>query len=159
MGCAVCSSTTVCRAVELATQFHVCSDYVACLDRLKAVFSNEWGYDLDSLPGHSGRSNFKTSKVLYCHNSSWPTPPVPFPNKATNFALQTIISDFPSFSSSIIGLHSFMMLLRALLVRWGQKTLFPAGGAMSQLYWLSGRGTGHSRVLSISQIGSLIRRE
>ena len=50
MGCALCPSATVQRAVEQATQLLVCSGSLPWLDRLKAIFSGEQGYELGSLP-------------------------------------------------------------------------------------------------------------
>lgn len=62
--------------VELLNGLHsfLCAlAYVLWWDRLKTVFSNEQGYELESLPVCSGRSCFKTSKTLCCLKSSWPT--------------------------------------------------------------------------------------
>ena len=64
MGCALYSSAAVCRAIERATQHSVCSGWVPWLDRLKAVFSDEQGYALNSLPMGSGRSSSKAGKAL-----------------------------------------------------------------------------------------------
>ena len=64
MGCALCSGVTVRRAVGWAMQLAVCSGKTLWSSRLKAVFSNEWGYELVSLSGHN-RSSSKVAKVLY----------------------------------------------------------------------------------------------
>ena len=64
MGCVICLNTIVCRAGERAIQLLMCSGYAPWLERLKVVFTNSQCYELDSLPGYSGRSSSKASKAL-----------------------------------------------------------------------------------------------
>lgn len=45
---AVCSSVTVSRVVGWVMQLLVCFGWVPWSDRLKAIFSNGWGYKLVS---------------------------------------------------------------------------------------------------------------
>ena len=61
IGCVLCSSATVLRAVEEAVQLHLCSVWS---DRWKAVFSDEEGYGLYFLPRHSRCSCYKAGKVF-----------------------------------------------------------------------------------------------
>lgn len=56
------------------------------LDRLKAIFSDKWSYKLDCLPRCRGRNSSIVSKDVCCLYSSWPTPHVSWPNRATGFA-------------------------------------------------------------------------
>lgn len=53
---------------------------------------------------------------------------------------------------SATGPHSLQEFLPALLVRWGQNILSTSGRVMGRI------GRGHSRVLSISQMDSSLRR-
>lgn len=94
----LCSlSATVCRAIEWTTYLPMCSGLLPWLDRFKGVFSK-----LDFLPGWSSRSSSRTSRALF-HVLSWPTPQVPWLNRTTIFALQTISSIRPSLHSSASG--------------------------------------------------------
>lgn len=43
------SSASICRDVEWATDLLMCSGWVPRMDGLKAVLSDEWGNELDSL--------------------------------------------------------------------------------------------------------------
>lgn len=73
MGCVICLNIIVCRAGERAIQLLICSGYAPWLDRLKVVFNNEQCYELDSLPGYSGRSSSKARKiVVLTHANSRP---------------------------------------------------------------------------------------
>lgn len=53
------SSATVRKVDGWATKLLVCSGELPCLDRLKAVFSNGWGYELLFLPRQSGGNWFQ----------------------------------------------------------------------------------------------------
>ena len=53
------SSATVRKADGRATRLLVCSGELPWLDRLKAVFSNGWSYELLSLPRKSGGNWFQ----------------------------------------------------------------------------------------------------
>lgn len=55
----LCSNAFVCIAIKWAVQHLVYSGEVPRLDRLKVVFCDEWDYEFDSLPRHSGGSSSK----------------------------------------------------------------------------------------------------
>ena len=76
-GRALCVSTSMHRTIEWAMHLPVCSGYITWLNRLMAIFSNEWGYELDFLPGCSGRSSSKAARDLCYLSSSQPAPQVP----------------------------------------------------------------------------------
>ena len=68
------------------------------------------------------------------------------------FVLEVISSAHSPLGSSVIGLHCFQELSLALLVRWGQKTLFTEvglwftslfGHGQTRLYWLYWGKTPH----------------
>lgn len=115
------------------------------LDRLKDIFSNEWGYELEFPPGYSGRSNSNTRKAVRCLNASWPSSQVPLLNRSTGFAMWTVFFMHLPLGLSATGLHSFQMFSPAFLIRWSQKTDLPAGRAMSQPTCLCGSGRGTLR--------------
>ena len=74
------------------------------------------------------------------------------------FALEAIISACPLCGLSTIGMHSFQELLPVLLVRWGQKALATAGGAVIQLLpWAwSSQALGPANQIQIRQIRTLL---
>lgn len=76
------SSAAVNRTVEWAVQLPVCSGKFPWSERLNRIFSNEWECELDSVPGCSGRSSFKTGQALCCLNSGWLTSQVPWMSRA-----------------------------------------------------------------------------
>ena len=84
--CALCSRDTVSRAFGMGYAIHVFSGWVPWLARLKAIFSNEQGYELVSLPRRSGgtSSSLATLSVVLLWQ---PAPQVPWLNGATGFAL------------------------------------------------------------------------
>lgn len=102
------------------------------MDRLKAVFSDEWDNELDSLQRHSRENISITNKILCCLKSAGT--PGSLAEQATGFTLQTIDSVWPFLSSSATGPHSFQELSLAFLVRWGWKTLSVVGGAVIQFF-------------------------
>lgn len=63
-GCALCVSTSMHRTTEWAMHLPMCSGCITWMNRLMVIFSNEWGYELVSLPGHSERISSKASKAL-----------------------------------------------------------------------------------------------
>ena len=81
-GATLYSSAAVNRTVEWAVQLPVCSGKVPWSQRLNRIFSNEWECELDSVPGCSGRSSFKTGQALCCLNSGWLTSQVPWMSRA-----------------------------------------------------------------------------
>lgn len=91
------------------------------MDSLKAILSDELSYELDSLPGCSGKSNVKTGEIL-CYLKLIHIPSS-LAKKVIGFALQTLGSACPSVTLSAIEPHSFQGLLPVLL-RWGWKMLF-----------------------------------
>lgn len=105
--------------------------------QLKAVFSNEQGYKLNSLSGCSERSSSKTGKAFCCLNSSHRTSHVPRLRRSPGFALQTIGSICPSLSLSTTGTLQPLGLVACRPGQmWacpsGQKTLSTIGGGMTQ---------------------------
>lgn len=82
----------------------------SCLDSLKTVFSDEWGYELDYLTVHSKRSSSKAGKAFCCLNSSCLAPQVPSLNRASDFALQTLGSALPPLGLCAAGTQSFQEL-------------------------------------------------
>lgn len=91
-GYALCSSVTVSREVGWATQPTECFGYIPRSERLKAVFSNQRGYKIVSLPGKSRKTSAKTRTVLCGLDASKPATQVPWPKRATGFTLHTISS-------------------------------------------------------------------
>ena len=76
-------------------KFHSWMGYVAShsegpwSDRLKSIFSNEWGCKLNSLLGHSRSSSPETGKAPCCFlNSSWPQ--ISQLNRITGFACKLL---------------------------------------------------------------------
>lgn len=57
-------SAAVNRTVGWVVQLPVCLGEVPWSERLNGIFSNEWQCELDSVPGCSGRSSFKTAQAL-----------------------------------------------------------------------------------------------
>lgn len=85
VGYVVFSSATVSRAVGWTVHLGMCFGKAPWSLRLKAGFSNDWGYELFSLPGPSERRTSKDGKALCCLK---PTNAPGFPlNRATGFAL------------------------------------------------------------------------
>lgn len=83
------------------TQFPVFSGKVLLSGGQKAIFSNMWSYKLASLPGLSGRSNFKVTKALCCSLiARQPAHQVSCPNKAIGFTSRVISSASVTLSSS-----------------------------------------------------------
>lgn len=155
---ALCPRATPRRAGERAVPLPLCSGFVSRSDRLKAVFSDKWGYELDSLPRHRGRSSSKLVKLFVCClNSSRPAPQVPWPDSAFGFALKTIASVRSSLGLRAAGPRSFR---RSRHFFWpdGASRLSTAGGATFQPQCLGKRGGGRSGLFSISQTGSLVGR-
>lgn len=79
---------------------------VPWLDRLKAVFSNEESYELDSMSRCSWRILSKAGKTLHCLNSNQPTLQIILSKKAFGFALKTIGSPHPPLGSSTNAFRS-----------------------------------------------------
>lgn len=124
---------------------------------LKAIFSNEPGYKLNSLPGCNERWSSETGQAVRCLNSSHPHPM--FPVWTSLLALLYKLWTLSALlylkchkSSQILG------VVASLLDRWGQKTLSTAGGAMSKTPWLGRTWRSLSRLLWISQTGSPVGR-
>lgn len=59
----------------------------------EGYISDDWGYELVSLPGAVGEAPLKAVKLFLSYlNSTRPVSQVPWPNRATGFALLTIAS-------------------------------------------------------------------
>lgn len=93
---AVLSSSATVRKVDgWATKLLVCSGELPWLDRLKAVFSNGWGYELLFLPRQSGGNWFQRWRASVCGlDSNWPAPQVSWLNNAIGFILWMIGSAY-----------------------------------------------------------------
>lgn len=69
---------------------------LSCWEGHEATLRNRLGYELDPLPGRN-RQPSPSLEGLYCLDSIWPTPQVPWPNGTTGFASQLIDPFFFAF--------------------------------------------------------------
>lgn len=120
--------------------------------QVEAVFSNEWSYELVSLPGHSERSSSKANKALCCLNSS--LSPSSLAEQIHWLCPANSQLCLPSFW---LTCHCVQVSSLILLVRWGWEPQ-QVGGAISQFPCLDRKVRVYSRQLSIFQTGFLVRK-
>ena len=96
--------------------------------RLTAVCSTKHSYRLVSLPEHSRSSRLKITNAMSVV-SHWPMPQVPWPVRATGFAVRTVSSAHPVLHSGPALVRSFWVFSPGLPVWWGWGPCFPVSGA------------------------------
>lgn len=127
----------------------LCSFCVLWSSRLMAVFSDKWGYELVSLPGH--RSSSSATQAVWGLVSSLPLSQVVlWLNRATGFALGVISSAYLPLGLSVAGLYSKFQVFSQLFLSGGAGVMLCNIWAMTQLsdlcVELSGPTLGNSEI-------------
>lgn len=111
-----------------------------------AVFSDKWGYELVSLPGH--RSSSSATQAVWGLVSSLPLSQVVlWLNRATGFALGVISSAYLPLGLSVAGLYSKFQVFSQLFLSGGAGVMLCNIWAMTQLSDLGGTEWAHFRQL------------
>lgn len=111
-----------------------------------AVFSDKWGYELVSLPGH--RSSSSATQAVWGLVSSLPLSQVVlWLNRATGFALGVISSAYLPLGLSVAGLYSKFQVFSQLFLSGGAGVMLCNIWAMTQLSDLCGTEWAHFRQL------------
>lgn len=148
LGLTFSSSASVSRTVAWAMQLPMCYGYVPWLDMLKAVFSNELGYNQFPCPGTVGETALKFVKLFVAltqadHHFRFPGTPLDL--------LCRWLALLPTCCLECCWLMELPDVLPSLLVWWSWETFFTAGVALYQFPCLSRRGRALQICLNFSQ--------
>lgn len=133
----------------------VCSGKTFLSSRLMAVFSDKWGYELVSLPGH--RSSSSATQAVWGLVSSLPLSQVVlWLNRATGFALGVISSAYLPLGLSVAGLYSKFQVFSQLFLSGGAGVMLCNIWAMTQLSDLGGTEWAHSEIFQNRVSGGFV---
>lgn len=121
LGCALCSNVITRKAFEWG-MLPMYFGEVPCSERLKAVFNDEQGYKLDSLPGCKKRSSSKGCKIIFffCCLLTQLYLHLKFPDLILPLFLFFKLSVLPALLLAWVSLHHTVVI--CLLITCGWKT-------------------------------------